>query len=228
MKRLLASLVAIAMISYAHSQAQLISGDGDTVYSSTAYGPGSPTDFEYFGLSGAETNLTNFGVAIASGTGPYTSTDYSNATAPNGSGPFLTAIQYTDTDAGGPVFTFQVTNPLETAFNVYVLTNNANGADDTSVTLSSSGSVSSSTLSPSEAGPVNDYLEFSVTGATTSDIFTASVAGPGNDTPNIGGVTFQDVVSTTSIPEPSTWAMMLGGLGALAFLVRRKSRQSLS
>jgi hypothetical protein len=30
-------------------------------------------------------------------------------------------------------------------------------------------------------------------------------------------------LGSAPVPEPSTWAMMLGGLGMLAFVVRRKA-----
>jgi len=45
---------------------------------------------------------------------------------------------------------------------------------------------------------------------------TISANGTGQDFANLNG--FQIEVA----PEPSTWAMLFGGLGMLAFFVRRK------
>lgn len=35
-----------------------------------------------------------------------------------------------------------------------------------------------------------------------------------------------DYVSTSAVPEPSTWAMMMAGFGAVGFALRRKQRQT--
>jgi hypothetical protein len=57
------------------------------------------------------------------------------------------------------------------------------------------------------------------------DIFSSSVA-PGT---TVGGLNPQDLalrVTTTPVPEPSTWAMMLAGFAGLGLLSYRASRNT--
>ena len=66
---------------------------------------------------------------------------------------------------------------------------------------------------------------FKCNGGNVFDIFTLSVV-PG--TP-VGGMNPEDLVlsvTTTPVPEPSTWAMMLAGFAGLGFLTYRASRET--
>jgi hypothetical protein len=67
--------------------------------------------------------------------------------------------------------------------------------------------------------PTADYVEFTgISGAAlSSEALTVTGAGTG-----LGGFQLIDNGAAV-VPEPSTWAMMLGGLGMLAFCVRRKA-----
>jgi hypothetical protein len=68
------------------------------------------------------------------------------------------------------------------------------------------------------------YLEFHITGLQTAiddgyspDLVVSATEGAGYGTGYVGGVSF------VSAPESSTWAMLLGGVAFLGFIVRRKS-----
>ena len=99
-------------------------------------------------------------------------------------------------------------------------------------------------VSPVTSDPVTGNGLYTITLNTTGSNWTYSMTGPGGSTstytystnPTITGVgigtadfsstgtaTFSDFTLTaTTTPEPSTWALMLGGLGLLAFIVRRR------
>jgi hypothetical protein len=65
-------------------------------------------------------------------------------------------------------------------------------------------------------GSVLDTESFSISGLTSTGSVTGGVG--------LAGFQLVDNGSGVSVvPEPSTWAMMLGGLGMLVFYVRRKS-----
>jgi hypothetical protein len=64
----------------------------------------------------------------------------------------------------------------------------------------------------------NDIDNFIVTNAQAGDTLNFYTTSGGYD--SIGGITFSTVVA----PEPSTWALLLFGLGAIGFVVSRRRR----
>jgi len=133
------------------------------------------------------------------------------------------------------LFSFQLTNSSESAFNVYILTNVNSNYDDANgypssdnnggtYTLSSNGSSATITAGTTENSPV--YLEFKISGATTSNTFTLSGYNSGyqsnyqEQSAVAAGVTFQ------AVPEPTTFAMMVCGLGMLLGMQKIRSRKS--
>jgi hypothetical protein len=75
------------------------------------------------------------------------------------------------------------------------------------------------------AAPFTTYsISYVATGSSTTIAFTTDAASPsfGNNDPMIDGISFVG----SSIPEPSTWAMMLVGFAGLAFAGYRGSRKS--
>ena len=64
-----------------------------------------------------------------------------------------------------------------------------------------------------------DYVEF--TGLTAADLQINF--GGYQSNAGMNGIQIVQDLSTPAVPEPSTWAMMLGGLGVLGFCLRRKS-----
>ena len=70
------------------------------------------------------------------------------------------------------------------------------------------------------------FLEFNITGLQTAindgynpDLVVSALPGAGRGTSYVGGVSFESV----AVPEPSTFAMLLGGVTLLGFVLRRKS-----
>ena len=58
--------------------------------------------------------------------------------------------------------------------------------------------------------------------ATGGWLFAADLVGP--DGSSTGMVAARDLVPTTPIPEPETYAMLLAGLGLMGFVARRRQR----
>jgi hypothetical protein len=51
-------------------------------------------------------------------------------------------------------------------------------------------------------------------------------AGLGGTNPGLGTATFTDFLTYTTVPEPSTYALIIGGLALLVFIARRRSAHS--
>jgi len=89
----------------------------------------------------------------------------------------------------------------------------------------SAGGASQTFLSPS-TGTNNDWthesMQFTATGATTTVLLQGASGF------NYIGLDNVDVelLSLPAVPEPETWALLLGGIGVLAGRVRRASRQA--
>jgi len=235
------SLSAALSLGAIHSQAlTTISSAGSVNDPDGTVEVGSATDFDFFNPSpGPQKDLTNFDVLVPALTSNgYTGAD--TATAPNGSS-FLSGDQYetapalTDTAEGetqpGVVYFSLAPGSTETSFDVFVLVNNVtndNGFQTSEVTLTSDdGSnpvvTDAQTFTPadpdfgSDPNAIPSYVEFTVTGATAGDKFSVTDNNDGSTGGEaIGGLTFE------AAPEPSTYAMMLGGLALLGFCVRRK------
>jgi hypothetical protein len=105
-------------------------------------------------------------------------------------------------------------------FYVYVMYGNyAGGSDDglvvslnstpTPVTTSVTVSDDNSNLS------VADFALFHVTGMTSGETLEIGATATGGNNALVGGVSF-----IQSIPEPSTWAMLLGGVGLVLVIQR--------
>ena len=210
--------------------------------------PGSPTDYIIFnggnfnsgGTTGVGTafDLTSFSVSggvqnyssgsdflitpPGGGTPVFSgainaSTPYPNGNSPGGPGP-QTAQQMNAGIGIGSNANFNYND-----FDVYLMYSNTGGAlADSVVSLDAPGqafgangvSVTDNTGSP-------EYLEFNVKNLEASGgtylVFSGISASSGG-TGYIGGVSFESL----AVPEPSTYAMMLGGLALLGFCIRRK------
>ena len=106
----------------------------------------------------------------------------------------------------------------ETSFNVYVLTSNNGGAPYPKLALSTDSSNPTTLTSDTFVSGTDEdqYVEFTVKNATPGESFYVyGYSGPGNNFSEVGGVTFG------TVPEPSTWAMLLAGAAVLAGFHRR-------
>lgn len=67
-----------------------------------------------------------------------------------------------------------------------------------------------------------DTLQQQLTNVPLSDqnFYKITVSGQGN----IGGSLYSGNLSSTAVPEPATWAMMLAGFGAIGFVMRNRRK----
>jgi len=139
----------------------------------------------------------------------------SDGYAPGGSSSAYQAIladcQYTG--GVGTVTLGSVTNPLVVGDEYQVQVWNSTPYDATSYT----GSTPTDTIT----APINTYEigTFTATGTTAS--FT--VGAPPAGTLHTSGAYVVDAISLRDIPEPSTYAMLIGGLALLGFCVHRRA-----
>jgi hypothetical protein len=240
MKFLFATVVFIAALSLGsiNSHAVTIASGGSVNDPNGTVEVGSATDFDFFHTStGLAPDLTNFNVLVPSST----SNGYTGnaaGTAPNGD-TFLSGDQYeggtayTDTAEGEsqPGVVYFSLNPgsTETSFDLFVLVNNVtndNGFQTNEVTLTVNDSTGllgtdAQTFTPADpdygANSIPSYVEFVITGATSADQFAVTNNNDGSTGGEaVGALTF------AAVPEPSTYAMMVGGLVVIGFCVRRK------
>jgi hypothetical protein len=186
--------------------------------------PGSPTDFDLFTAptDPNATDLTNFTVGLAGPDGgPLAGSG--TITAPNNDA-VNTAVYYQGNAGPTNLIKFTLNNTPDNFnfadFNVYVLIGNfgwtidsmalAEGTDATG--MSATSTPVTDTYEGTSAGQV---VEFNITGASAGDVFTIATTSSIN-TEYIQGVSFE------SVPEPSTYALMLGSVVFLGICVRRK------
>jgi len=113
-------------------------------------------------------------------------------------------------------------------FNVYVLYDNTTGdpnsIDDQIALAAGTDATGASATAVTVTDPavkVTDegrYVEFNVQGLQAGDEFTIAASALSSDNPTA----YFGAISLESAPEPSTYAMMFGGLALLGFCVRRK------
>jgi hypothetical protein len=122
-------------------------------------------------------------------------------------------------------------NPLDT-YDVYAYVSSLNfaGSESATVTLGGTtyylntdgGTLTGLTPSTNNTGtdiPTADYVEFAnISGAS---LLTDTLTETGTYT-GLSGFQVVDLGSGTAAPEPSTWAMVLGGLGLLVWRVRAR------
>jgi hypothetical protein len=152
------------------------------------------------------------------------------AQTPEGAGFFQIAVGVTPTPTSDPTFNYA-------DFDVYVMYSNVDKFFKDSALLLET--VSAYSTDPSNGFPLNSvpvtdtntnlssafYVEYNVQGFTSSQVFvlgaeTTSALASAANTAYIGGVSFQSVVT---VPEPSTYLMLVAGLALLAFTARRRN-----
>jgi hypothetical protein len=215
--------------------------------------PGSPSNYVIFNgtnypttgvtnVAGSATDLTSFSI-IGGEVGNAGSTGtFSLIKPPGGSTAIQTgAILSPHTIAVGleegssPTFNYN-------DFNVYVMFSNAPNLPEFDTSIGLDGRINGSELPPTNVSVTDNnsslslayYLEFNVTGLGTAVAAQEALGSPGptdlvlrvfggtNDSHlgELGGVAFQSVVT---VPEPSTYLMLVAGLALLAFTARRRN-----
>ncbi|MES2904417.1 MAG: FxDxF family PEP-CTERM protein [Pseudomonadota bacterium] len=143
------------------------------------------------------------------GVGGSFTTGFSESTLTN---PFSETLNFTTTSSG-----------LLSIFVGSTATTESNDTDFLSVFLSGTGLVGN-VLIPQLSGDPTEIRSLAGLGIGAGN-FTLTVQGtPGTENGSFGGsVAF---VAQSAVPEPSTWAMMLFGFGAMGVAIRRRKRGS--
>lgn len=145
----------------------------------------------------SDSHITNIG-------GGGTDGSHSNAT------PYQAALNGVAYTFGGPL-TFTLTG-LNAADTYQVQLWNVDGSTTRTTTFSSTGANGTTSTSV-----YNGYVVGTFSGVTSQDIsFAPALAGGAGE---VNAVALRDLGVA---PEPSTYAMMLGGLAVLGFCIRRK------
>ncbi len=206
--------------------------------------PGSPSDYIIFngsnfnsngtsgGTAGSSFDLTSFSVAGGVGQNGYSAF---SITPPGGGTPVLSGAIDASTPYPNPNGDGQTAQQMNAGiglgsnsnfnyndFDVYLMYSNTGGSlTDSVVSLDAPGqaygtngvAVTDNTGSP-------EYVEFNVQNLAASGgtyLVFSGISSSTGGSGYIGGVSFE------SLPEPSTFAMLLGGVALLGFIVRRKS-----
>ena len=210
------------------ASAVTITGADETAGETITQLPGSPTDFFFVQGTSVE---TDFSVALNGN--DFQFAPYSQLNNPTGTAESTgIAFQHPAAEQLVNLATFTLgtgnANFNYSDFNVYVLYDNTTGdpnSIDDQIALAAgtdaTGALATAVTVTDPAVKVTDegrYVEFNVQGLQAGDEFTiaASALPSGNPTAYFGAISLE------SAPEPSTYAMLLGGLALLGFCVRRK------
>jgi hypothetical protein len=213
MKTFIYSLLALAAYSFSPAQAQFLSipvgnDRNDNQISGVGFiaAANAPVvDYVGYFINPNDTNLT---LQSSHPVGIYTQTIGGVATLVEQG---LISAGATATSASGSYAWVQLSTPVTLIAGVKynIVTSNGNGDYW-------NGNVATVTVDDSSFGTLD-------TGGydQNGDPFTTTLA----TTYTFGGPNYYggNIASSISVPEPSTWALMLGGLGLLAFVVRRRA-----
>jgi hypothetical protein len=218
--------------AYTHSASALTVDNSSYVGLESTF-PGSSVDFTLFGnpttyptvnTNGGgpgtqPTNLTDFSVAGADTKMYQGNGNFANVIAPDGSTAY-TGIFFNDSGNTPDLATVTLGNTSFDYgnFNLYVMFGNSDGVQDATLSLTIGATTYSADVTDrgSAKGASNVQVEeFNIKGLAANDTFTVGATSTGG-ADSIGGLSFE------SVPEPSTYAMMLGGLSMLGLFVRRR------
>ena len=233
---LLATLSSALAIHPALHGAVLTSG-GITTVASGGMAPGTRTDFDFFGGGTQPIDLADFTLTTPSPdqfNAAGSNVTYSSVQPPGGGTVFSTGISQplngastTPYTANLATFTLNANEGTNRSFGVYVLFGNTDGVHvfDASISLSINGGTTL-TVPVTDTTETNDFLRFNVSGLNAGDTLTVSAMdsaldaqGSNSNKPYIGGVTFM-------VPEPSTWSLMLSGVGLFGLSMLRRMMAS--
>lgn len=208
-KLLVCGLFACAAAVPASSANLLINGNFESSSSPTS----TPTGWTNVGHSDGVIAYSNFGTPAYDGSYYYDFGGYGDANGPAGDG-----IQQTVATAVGTLYTLTFGLSAEDYQGTSVLAVLFNGVQAANYSQTSTGlqfQKPFTTLS----------LNFLATSGSTTITFLEGVGsngGNGSNDPLIDGVSF-DVAASGAVPEPATWALMIGGFGLVGAGMRRRT-----
>lgn len=200
----IALIVAAALSASQFAQANLITNGGFEASSSPT---ATPTGWTNIGHSDGVITYAAFGTPPYEGANYYDLGGYGDSNGPIG-------------DGIGQSFATVVGSMYTVVFGL-----SAENLSGTETLTAAAGSASFSyVLSPDGSGTfqrpfVTQTFDFTATSALTTLSFVHTAGPGGNNDPMIDGVSVE--LSIGAIPEPETYALMLGGLALLAFARKR-------
>ncbi len=202
----IALLAAVALSTTQFAHANLITNGGFEASSSSTI---TPTGWTNIGHSDGVITYAAFGTPAYEGRNYYDLGGYGNAYGPIGDGigqSFATIV--------GQTYTVTFGLSAENSFGTETLTAAA-GSASVSYVLAVDGT------GVFKRAFTTETFDFTATSALTTLSFVHTAGAGGNNDPMIDGVSVE--LSTAAVPEPETYALMLGGLGLLA-LARKRAK----
>lgn len=203
----IALLAAVALGTSQFAQANLITNGGFEASSSPT---ATPTGWTNIGHSDGIITYAAFGTPAYEGLNYYDLGGYGNASGPIGDG-----IAQSFATIAGQSYTVTFGLSAENQSGVETLTVAA-GSASVDYVLSIDG------MGTFKRAFTTETFDFTATSALTTLSFVHTAGQGGANDPMIDGVSVE--LSTAAIPEPETYALMLGGLGLLVFARKRSQR----
>jgi hypothetical protein len=158
------------------------------------------------------------GITVFAGNGTYGDTNFSSGgTPPDSTNYNSLANQFGFNFFNTGTVTLSGLNTGQT-YQVEVWSSYKDAAGETETTLGGPTGSNSVTLLPQD----NQFATGTFTASGTSESFTFNYGAGGGGYDLINAVSVRDVSGDSTVPEPSTYALMLAGLGALYMVSRRK------
>ena len=225
-KTLLAGAVAL-FAAYHPATAQTLTADNPdtpTVIDSVTVGMDGVAGYDFFSAGGSGVDVESdpaYATVTKQAPGQFGFSGYSTLTI--GGTATNTGVIYYQGNANtfAQTAAISLTSGVPSSFNLGFLDGNTNDPGNNAVyeleLLNSGGTQVGPTLtvnsSPGATEDTNDFYFATITGAAAGD--TVEVLSEGTEQSTLAGITFSSVV-----PEPSTYALSLAGIGALLVFAR--------
>jgi hypothetical protein len=159
----------------------------------------------------------------SAGSYAYTATSSSGASASSFFGAGSVANPWLSTNGATDTITFSGFSPGVNAIGGLFFGSDVNGAFTSgTVVLTARDSFGATSTQTIANAALSSFIGFQSTGTITS-LAVSSVSPNSTVWPTVDNLTLA-VGAVAAVPEPQTWALMLGGLGAIGALARRRRR----